>query len=188
MLPDIASLISESVGCGLLASSATADIRAGHAEHVAQHPKERRVAVDIDCAIDAVDFDYGGHSYLWAVRGDWASCWRNWPLLRPRHVTLRLNWGFSMLYRRAGTALESLALMVRRAASNRSHSALSGRDGMVTVSPWSRPASAASTVSSAAITISVGRLRTGRPAMSQNSVAVAPGRTACTRTPLPASS
>ena len=35
-----------------------------------------------------------------------------------------------------------------RAASNSSHSALSGSDGMATVSPWSRPARAASTMSS----------------------------------------
>src|ERR1700730_8152502 len=98
------------------------------------------------------------------------------------------DWRRLIFYLGAGTALDSLAEIAWRAASNRSHAALSGRDGMVTISPWSRPASAASTVSSADITISAGRLRTGSPAMSQNYVAVAPGRTAWTRTSLPASS
>ena len=60
------------------------------------------------------------------------------------------------LYRGAGTALESLPDMVRRDVSKRSHSALSGSDAMVTVSPWSRPARAASTKSSADITIAAG--------------------------------
>ena len=78
------------------------------------------------------------------------------------------------------------AAIARRAASWRSHSAWFGSDGMVTVSPRSRPARAASTRSSADITICAGSSWTGLPAMSQNSVAVAPGRTACTRTPLSA--
>ncbi|MEI9987373.1 MAG: hypothetical protein WDN69_32055 [Aliidongia sp.] len=43
-------------------------------------------------------------------------------------------------------------------------------------------------MSSARITIACGRLCTGRPATSQNSVAVAPGRTAWSRMPLPANS
>jgi hypothetical protein len=64
--------------------------------------------------------------------------------------------GGARLYRGAGTALESLPDMARRDASKRSHSALSGSDGMVTVSPWSRPARAASTKSSADITIAAG--------------------------------
>src|SRR5258708_2595431 len=61
MLPDIASSMSESVGCGLLASNAAADLRAGHAEHVAQHPEERRVAVGIDAVCIPVDFNAEGH-------------------------------------------------------------------------------------------------------------------------------
>src|SRR5262249_4540454 len=40
---------------------AAAELRAGHAEHVAQHPQERGVAVDIDGPIDAVDLDRDGH-------------------------------------------------------------------------------------------------------------------------------
>src|SRR5215831_1746724 len=125
MFPDIASSISESVGCGLLASSAeaalddfevepgpldlgashrradrlnrsdlggahavdegdtgtgrsavdmhragatqrhaAAELRARHAEHVAQHPEQRRVAVDIDAVRAAVDFDGEGHGML----------------------------------------------------------------------------------------------------------------------------
>src|SRR5215831_15331430 len=54
-----------------------------------------------------------------------------------------------MLYRGAETALESLPDMAWRAASYRSQSALSASDGMVTTSPWSSPARAASTMSSA---------------------------------------
>ncbi len=51
---------------------------------------------------------------------------------------------------------------------------------MVTSSPWSKPVRAASTMSSAGMTISSGRCSSGVPAMPQNSVAVAPGRTAWT--------
>ena len=40
---------------------AAAEFRAGHAEHVAQHPEERRVAVDIDAVRSSVDFDREGH-------------------------------------------------------------------------------------------------------------------------------
>src|SRR5208282_1353020 len=42
---------------------ATAEFRAGHAEHVAQHPEERRVAVDIDAVCVPVDRDGEGHDY-----------------------------------------------------------------------------------------------------------------------------
>src|SRR5262249_45935372 len=141
MLPDIASSISESVGCGLRASSAEADMiwpdwqyphcttsrssqafwilapaavapdgldgrdlggadavdrgdtrpggvavdmhRAGtaqrhaaaelgarHAEHVAQHPQERGVAVNVDRPVDAIDPNRGGHRDLQASRVD----------------------------------------------------------------------------------------------------------------------
>src|SRR5262249_59782447 len=75
------------------------------------------------------------------------------------------------LYRGAGTALESLPDIARRAASYRSQSALSASEGMVTTSPWSRPASAASTMSSADITIAAGRWWTGTPAAAHESVA-----------------
>ena len=37
--------------------------------------------------------------------------------------------------------LDSLPDIARRAVSNPSHSALSGKDGMVTVSPYDRPVS-----------------------------------------------
>src|SRR5258708_30076164 len=47
--------------------------------------------------------------------------WQTWS-----HHSLA-NWGLGMLYRWAGAALESLADIARRAASNASHSALSGR-------------------------------------------------------------
>ena len=40
---------------------AAAELRAGHAQHVAQHPEQRRVAVDIDAVRAAVDFDGEGH-------------------------------------------------------------------------------------------------------------------------------
>ena len=35
-------------GAGAAQRHAAAELRAGHAEHVAQHPEQRRVAVDID--------------------------------------------------------------------------------------------------------------------------------------------
>src|SRR5215831_16918494 len=41
---------------------AAAELRAGHAEHVAQHPQERRVAVDIDLALSSVYFDFVDHN------------------------------------------------------------------------------------------------------------------------------
>src|SRR5207247_5428664 len=57
-------------GAGAAERGAAAEFRAGHAEHVAQHPQERGVAVDIDRPIDAVELDRGGHSYLRAIRVD----------------------------------------------------------------------------------------------------------------------
>ena len=59
---------------------------------------------------------------------------------------------------------------------------------MVTSSPWSNPAKAASTMSSARITMPAGRCSRGTPAVSQNSVAVAPGATAWMRMFLSANS
>src|ERR1700726_515293 len=49
---------------------AAAELRAGHAEHVAHYPQERGVTVDIDRPIDAVDLDRGGQSFLHAIRAD----------------------------------------------------------------------------------------------------------------------
>ena len=57
-------------GAGAAERHAAAELRAGHAEHVALHPQERSVAVNIDRPIDAVDLDCGGHSYLQAIRVD----------------------------------------------------------------------------------------------------------------------
>jgi len=37
------------------------NFRSGHAEHVAQDPKQRRVAVDIDAMRISVHFDLEGH-------------------------------------------------------------------------------------------------------------------------------
>src|ERR1700722_8740867 len=47
---------------------AAAELRARHAQNIAQHPKERRVAFDIDCAIDAIDRDRAGHNSLHPIR------------------------------------------------------------------------------------------------------------------------
>src|SRR5437660_1342283 len=55
-------------GAGPAESHAAAELRSGHAEHVAQYPQERSVAVNIDRPIDAVDLDRGGHSYLHVIR------------------------------------------------------------------------------------------------------------------------
>src|SRR5262245_63037731 len=41
-----------------------AELGAGHAEHVAQYPQERRVAVDVDALNAAVDFQLVGHGVL----------------------------------------------------------------------------------------------------------------------------
>src|SRR5262249_12029877 len=43
---------------------AATELGAGHAEHVAQHPQERRVAVDVDAVRSAVDFDPESHRSL----------------------------------------------------------------------------------------------------------------------------
>ena len=45
-------------------AAAAAELRAGHAEHVAQHPQKRRVAVDIDAVCGPVDFNREGHHAL----------------------------------------------------------------------------------------------------------------------------
>ena len=150
MLPDIASSMSESVGCGLLASSAdsghdlarlavaalndlavepglldlgarrcppiasivvisevptlskavmqertggavemhgagaaerdpAAELCAGHAEHVAQHPEEWRVAIDIDAVCVPVDFNGEGHGVSPVSNGYQRSDFRRRP-------------------------------------------------------------------------------------------------------------
>src|SRR5215470_6986753 len=48
-------------GTGAAERHAAAELGAGHAEHVAHDPEERRVAVDIDAVRAAVDFDVEGH-------------------------------------------------------------------------------------------------------------------------------
>src|SRR6266550_4530751 len=48
-------------GAGAAERHAAAELRAGHAEHVAQYPQERSVAINIDRPIDAVDLDCGCH-------------------------------------------------------------------------------------------------------------------------------
>src|SRR5882762_9852196 len=45
-------------------SEAATEFRAGHAEHIAQHPQQRRVVVDIDAAGFAVDWQRMGHLSL----------------------------------------------------------------------------------------------------------------------------
>ena len=51
-------------GTGAAQRHATAEFRAGHAEHVAQHPEKRRIPVDIDTVPVAVDVDGEGHGVL----------------------------------------------------------------------------------------------------------------------------
>jgi hypothetical protein len=43
---------------------AAAELRAGHADDVAQHPEERGIAVDIDGVIGSIDLDRKGHGYF----------------------------------------------------------------------------------------------------------------------------
>src|SRR5439155_26692752 len=47
---------------------AAAELRAGHAKHVAQDPEQRRVAIDIDAVCVAVDFDGEGHGVFSFLR------------------------------------------------------------------------------------------------------------------------
>src|SRR5262245_40703230 len=51
-------------GAGAAEGHAADELRAGHAEHIAQHPQERRVAVDINLALSSVYFDSIGHNCL----------------------------------------------------------------------------------------------------------------------------
>jgi len=43
---------------------AAAELRTRHAEHIAKHPQQRGVAVDIGDAVYAIDFDPEGHRRL----------------------------------------------------------------------------------------------------------------------------
>ena len=51
-------------GAGAAQGHAAAELGAGHAEHVAQHPQQRRVAVDIDLMRCAVDLQRESHGCL----------------------------------------------------------------------------------------------------------------------------
>src|SRR5258705_5912577 len=44
-------------GAGAALSDTAAELRAGHAQRIAQHPKERRLRLDIDVDILAVDLE-----------------------------------------------------------------------------------------------------------------------------------
>ena len=82
----------------------SSELRAGHAEHVAQHPQERGVAVDIDHPIDAVDLDCGGHSHLHAIRvPDTNVIYR----VRPRRCFQRLFFAEPLLMLRPTTPSNS---------------------------------------------------------------------------------
>ncbi len=81
---------------------------------------------------------------------------------------------------------ERLGPRRNRAASRACQSPRSGREGIVTVSPASRPARAAATRSLASMIISDGICPISAPVRSKKSVRVAPGSTAWNRTPLPA--
>jgi hypothetical protein len=50
-----------------------AELRAGHAEHVAQHPQEWRVAIDIDAVRLTVDFYSEDHASLLFDQGLYAT-------------------------------------------------------------------------------------------------------------------
>src|SRR6185312_17320530 len=48
-------------GTGAAKRHAAAELCSGHAEHVAQDPKQRRVAVNIDAVRVSIDFDCKSH-------------------------------------------------------------------------------------------------------------------------------
>jgi len=53
---------------GAALRDAATELRTGHAEHVAQRPEQRCVAVDIDHSVNAVNLDRRGHGYLRGIR------------------------------------------------------------------------------------------------------------------------
>src|SRR5882724_10046273 len=55
-------------GVGAAQCHPASELRAGHAEHVAQHPQEWGVTVNIDVVGGSVDFDGVGHGFL---NGGW---------------------------------------------------------------------------------------------------------------------
>ena len=67
---------------------------AGHAEHVAQHPQERRIAVDIDGPNGAVDLDIVGNALPRSVIGfRLTRCLQHLFQLFERFGVLRADWG-----------------------------------------------------------------------------------------------
>ncbi|MNF73831.1 hypothetical protein D3C84_558450 [compost metagenome] len=48
-------------GAGAAERHAAAELGAGHAQHVAQDPKQRRVGVDVDAVLSAIDLQGEGH-------------------------------------------------------------------------------------------------------------------------------
>ena len=65
---------------------AATEFRASHAEHVAQHPEQRRVVVDIGAVRGSVDFYGEGHSCL-------KRCWGMGAIDR---VAMAINIGHSI--------------------------------------------------------------------------------------------
>ena len=55
-------------GAGATLRDAAAVFGARHAKHIAQHPQERGVTVDIDVVCRTVDFDGKGHGELLSAR------------------------------------------------------------------------------------------------------------------------
>src|ERR1051326_8638721 len=51
-------------GAGPAQRHTAAEFRAGHAEHVAEHPEQRRVAIDVDAVRSPIDLDGEGHGRL----------------------------------------------------------------------------------------------------------------------------
>src|SRR5205823_12863261 len=61
-------------GAGAALGHAAAELGAGHAEHVAQHPEQRHLGWSVDLVIDAVDYESdhrwasgAGGMFVWAV-------------------------------------------------------------------------------------------------------------------------
>jgi hypothetical protein len=55
-------------GAGATQRHAAAELGAGHAQYVAQHPQQRRVAIDVDAVHLAVDLQWVGHDLLISSR------------------------------------------------------------------------------------------------------------------------
>src|SRR5262245_5690445 len=103
---------------------AAAELGAGHAEHVAQHPQERGVAVDVDRPVDAIDPNRGGHRDLLVSRVDRA-CERQRSGLSQRGSKIRLGYPA----RRAGPLTEN-AIHWGFASSMNTKSCAARRDGI----------------------------------------------------------